>query len=91
MRRLVYGTSPTALQKGDEISTRKQRALGKPRIPDNETNKRVSIEYALAAARTFRESFASQQGVANNSRFRFIHLSGGGAERDQTKSLWFYA
>lgn len=79
---------PTAQQKGDEIS-QTQRALGKARIPDNETNKRVSIEYTLAAARTFRERVESQQGVANNARFRFIYLSGGGAERDQTKSLWF--
>lgn len=76
--------------KGDEILTRNERALGKARMPDNETNKRVSIEYTLAAARAFRESFASQQqGAANNAKFRFIYLSGGGAERDQTKALWF--
>lgn len=80
---------PYHATKEDEILTRKKRVLGKARVPDNDTNKRVSIEYTLAAARTYRESFASQQGLVNNAKFRFVYLSRGGAERDQTKSLWF--
>jgi hypothetical protein len=57
------------------------RALGKARMPNNETARIVSLDYTLAAVRVFQD--ICQQ------PFRFIYCSGGAAERDQTKSLWF--
>ena len=50
-------------------------------MPDNETTRRVSLDYTLTAVRVFQE-------ICQNP-FRFIYCSGGAAERDQTKPLWF--
>ncbi|OQD87520.1 hypothetical protein PENANT_c005G10105 [Penicillium antarcticum] len=55
--------------------------LGKARIPDNDTARRVSIDYTLTAARVFQDTCQKP--------FRFIYCSGAAAERDQTKPLWF--
>lgn len=57
------------------------RTLGKARMPDNETARRISLDYTLAAARAFDK--------ACSKPFRFIYCSGAGAERDPTKPLWF--
>ncbi|KAJ5594104.1 uncharacterized protein N7459_000312 [Penicillium hispanicum] len=56
-------------------------ALGKARIPDEETARRISIDYTLSAARLFQENCQKP--------FRFLYCSGAAAERDQTKPLWF--
>ena len=56
-------------------------------MPDNDTARRVSIEYTLAAARAFGQASAAENGVAK--KFRFVYLSGSGSERNQTKPLWF--
>ena len=56
-------------------------------MPDNEAAKKVIVDYTMAAARAF-----TQQTAANNDnvrKFCFVYLSGGAAERDQTKPLWF--
>ncbi|KAJ5762539.1 uncharacterized protein N7511_005921 [Penicillium nucicola] len=55
--------------------------LGKARMPDNDTARRVSLDYTLAAARVFEQTCQKP--------FRFIYCSGAAAERDQTKPLWF--
>ncbi|KAJ6000091.1 hypothetical protein N7481_000500 [Penicillium waksmanii] len=47
---------------------------------DGATARRVSIEYTMAAAEAFEETCQKP--------FRFIYVSGAGAEQDQTKSLW---
>ncbi|KAJ5083596.1 hypothetical protein N7456_013023 [Penicillium angulare] len=47
---------------------------------DGATARRVSIEYTMAAAKAFQESCRKP--------FRFIYVSGAGAEQDQAKSLW---
>ncbi|KAJ5811289.1 hypothetical protein N7474_007590 [Penicillium riverlandense] len=50
-------------------------------MPDNETARRVSVDYTLAAARVLQET-------AEN-KIRFVYCSGAGAERDHNKPLWF--
>ncbi|KAJ5102402.1 hypothetical protein NUU61_004624 [Penicillium alfredii] len=55
--------------------------LGKARMPDDETARRVSVEYTLAAARALQETA--------QKKIRFVYCSGGGAEKDQNKPLWF--
>lgn len=55
-------------------------------MPDNETSRKVSIDYTLAAAQAFEQSFSPT--TDGEKTFRFVYLSGAGAEKDQTKSLW---
>ncbi|KAJ5723995.1 hypothetical protein N7488_002030 [Penicillium malachiteum] len=52
------------------------------KVPKNDvaSTRRVSIEYTLTAARVFEE--------CGQKPFRFIYVSGAGAERDQEKPLW---
>lgn len=64
---------------------------------DEELNRRVSIDYTVAAAKAFQEAFgfsevnsdANMISPARNKPFRFVYVSGFLAERDQSKSLWF--
>jgi hypothetical protein len=56
-------------------------------MPDNDTNRKVSIEYTLAAAKAFDQGAIMENDKAK--KFRFVYLSGGAVERDQTKPLWF--
>ncbi|KAJ5648143.1 hypothetical protein N7490_004515 [Penicillium lividum] len=53
---------------------------GKVPRRDDGTAQRVNIEYTLTAARVFHE--------VCQKPFRFVYVSGAGAERDQSKSLW---
>lgn len=55
-------------------------------MPDNETNRRVSVDYTLAAAEAFEQNFSPH--ADNKNKFRFVYLSGAGAEKDQGKPLW---
>ena len=48
-------------------------------MPDNDTNRTVSVDYTLAAAKTF-----SQIPGNRAEKFRFIYCSGAAAERDQS-------
>ncbi|KAJ5182851.1 hypothetical protein N7492_000467 [Penicillium capsulatum] len=75
---LVYPASAREIIKGADACI---WTLGKARISDNETARRVSVDYTLAAAQMF-------QDVCPDS-FRFVYCSGAAAEKDQTKSLWF--
>ncbi|KAL7916748.1 hypothetical protein GGI35DRAFT_485892 [Trichoderma velutinum] len=61
-------------------------SLGKAWIPDNATTRRVCVDYPLAAARAFAQQHKASQA---ENKFRFVYLSGGAVERDQSKSLWF--
>ncbi|CRG83796.1 hypothetical protein PISL3812_01152 [Talaromyces islandicus] len=61
-------------------------ALGKARMPDNKTNRKVSVDYTLAAAQALEQN--SSPYADSNQKFRFVYLSGAGAEKDQGKSLW---
>lgn len=54
-------------------------------MPDDETARKVSIDYTLVAARAFAQNVSNQQ----DKKFRFVYVSGGMAERDQSKPLWF--
>lgn len=56
-------------------------------MPDNETGRMVSIDYTLAAAQAFEQNF-SPSTDDGGKKFRFVYLSGAGAEKDQEKSLW---
>lgn len=57
-------------------------------MPDNETARRVCIDYTIAAAKALTPPPTSEGG-GTSQRLRFVYLSGGAAERDQKKSLWF--
>lgn len=56
-------------------------------MPDDETARKVSIDYTMAAAKAFSENIPSSNEM--KTKFRFIYVSGALAERDQTKRLWF--
>ncbi|KAL3418193.1 hypothetical protein PVAG01_09908 [Phlyctema vagabunda] len=50
----------------------------------------LEIEYPMAFADAALRTFAQhERSDAENKRFRYVHLSGKYAERDQEKSLWF--
>ena len=75
-----YEHSHQSLASPSPVLTKPRRTLGKARMPDNDTARRVSLDYTLTAARVVQETCQKP--------FRFIYCSGAGAERDQTKSLW---
>jgi hypothetical protein len=55
---------------------------------DLEAAKTVNIDYPLTAARTFTSQVAKE--VDGKTRpFRYVYLSGGLAEQDQNRSLWW--
>ncbi|KAL8731529.1 MAG: hypothetical protein Q9166_003375 [cf. Caloplaca sp. 2 TL-2023] len=60
-------------------------------MPDNATARKVCLEYTMAAAKEFTSTcIATAAAAAGKSQiFRFVYLSGGAAERDQTKASWF--
>lgn len=65
-------------------------AMGSPahKNPDLEASRKIEINYTLAAAIALTQSCASalkEQGKT----FRFVYLSGMGANRDTSKNLWF--
>ncbi|BCR93035.1 uncharacterized protein AKAW2_10081S [Aspergillus luchuensis] len=62
-------------------------AIGVNRTRDTETARRINVEYTMAAMRTFGTHLSfSVEGGGN--KFRFVYLSGGMSERDQSRSLW---
>ncbi|KAI4099053.1 MAG: hypothetical protein L6R37_006158 [Teloschistes peruensis] len=63
--------------------------LGVARSLSPEDNRRINLDYTLAAAETFARVLGSKM---EGRKFRFVYLSGMMTERDQTKkSLWFMA
>ncbi|KAL4971680.1 hypothetical protein BDW66DRAFT_145653 [Aspergillus desertorum] len=65
------------------------------RASDEQAFRRVTLEYTSQAAKAFNNAFtASNEGGKEASagpKFRFVYVSGGMAERDQSKPLWFNA
>ncbi|KAI4278463.1 MAG: hypothetical protein L6R38_005246 [Xanthoria sp. 2 TBL-2021] len=62
--------------------------LGKARVPDNDTARKICLEYTMAAVKKISDIGATAR-RATKQKFRFVYLSGGAAERDQSKPLWF--
>lgn len=58
-----------------------------PQFPDVETARMVSVDYTLAAAKTFLTELAPQ--LSPGQKFRFVFCSGKYAEWDDTKHLSF--
>ncbi|OJJ68415.1 hypothetical protein ASPBRDRAFT_133507 [Aspergillus brasiliensis CBS 101740] len=66
-------------------------AIGVNRTKDTETARKVNIEYTMAAMEafgTYLSSSSSVEGGEGKKKFRFVYLSGGMSERDQSRSLW---
>jgi hypothetical protein len=65
------------------------------RASDEQAFRRVTLEYTSQAAKAFNNAFtASNEGgqeASSGPKFRFVYVSGGMAERDQSKPLWFNA
>ncbi|GIJ90179.1 hypothetical protein Asppvi_009131 [Aspergillus pseudoviridinutans] len=65
------------------------------RASDEQALRRVTLEYTSQAAKAFNNAFTASneagQEASAGSKFRFVYFSGGLAERDQSKPLWFYA
>ena len=55
-------------------------------MPDNDTARKVCLDYTIAAAKAIG---GTCRPADEGRKFRFVYLSGGAAERDQTKQLWF--
>lgn len=53
----------------------------------NDDARRVNVEYVDAAAKAFQRACAAKKD--EGKKFRFVYVSGGLAERDQGKQLWF--
>ncbi|KAF7590000.1 hypothetical protein BBP40_003444 [Aspergillus hancockii] len=56
-------------------------------MSDMQMSRKLHIDYTLAAVEAFDQVLASRAGKLG--KFRFVYCSGGAAERDQTKPLWF--
>jgi hypothetical protein len=55
---------------------------------NNESSRRVSVDYLAAAAAPFQHASSRASGTPGN-RFRFVNISGAGVERDQGRRLFF--
>lgn len=66
-------------------------------MPNNEQAREVCVDYTMVAVKalTAMHNHAATPSGPNppatiqKKRLRFVYLSGGAAERDQTKPLWF--
>ncbi|RAH54654.1 NAD(P)-binding protein [Aspergillus piperis CBS 112811] len=61
--------------------------IGVNRTRDTETARRINVEYTMAAMRAFGTHLPSWV-EGGGKKFRFVYLSGGMSERDQSRSLW---
>jgi uncharacterized protein YbjT (DUF2867 family) len=65
------------------------------RASDGQAFRRVTLGYTSQAAKAFNDAFTasndSGQEASAGPKFRFVYFSGGMAERDQSKPLWFNA
>ncbi|KAL8950577.1 MAG: hypothetical protein Q9222_003386 [Ikaeria aurantiellina] len=68
-------------------------SLGVARSLSPEANRKVNLEYTLAAARAFtnlwKEPEQPKAGEGSKGNFRFVYLSGMFTERDRERTLWF--
>ncbi|EHA20991.1 hypothetical protein ASPNIDRAFT_194525 [Aspergillus niger ATCC 1015] len=62
-------------------------AIGINRTRDTETARKINVEYTMAAMRAFGTHLPSLA-EGDGKKFRFVYLSGGMSERDQSRSLW---
>ncbi|KAI4246133.1 MAG: hypothetical protein L6R40_002085 [Gallowayella cf. fulva] len=60
-------------------------SLGVARSLSAEANRRINLDYTIAAARAFVEAKVAGEG----NKLRFVYLSGMLTERDQERKLWF--
>ena len=65
----------------------RNRAIGINRTRDTETARKIN-EYTMAAMRAFGTHLPSLLEGGGKKKFRFVYLSGGMSERDQSRSLW---
>lgn len=65
----------------------RNRAIGINRTRDTETARKINVEYTMAAMRAFGTHLSSLV-EGRGKKFRFVYLSGGMSERDQSRSLW---
>jgi nucleoside-diphosphate-sugar epimerase len=65
------------------------------RASDEQAFRQVTLDYASQAAKAFNNAFTASnkagQEASASPKFRFVYVSGGMAERDQSKPLWFNA
>lgn len=68
-------------------------ALGTVAPSDPERNRRINMDFTLAAARGFAASLAKSPGVGHQGKraFRFVYMSGMYTEKDQERRLWIVA
>nr|POE56525.1 hypothetical protein CFP56_33497 [Quercus suber] len=73
-------------------------ALGRPRVADYKSiddARRVGVHYTVTAAETFSKFLATglhpDRAPKQKFPFRFIYISGYGAEQDQFRTLWMYS
>lgn len=64
-------------------------ALGDNDYSKPEINRRINLDYTLAAANAFANSLAPRMKSTESRKFRFIYCSGFLTRRDQEKRLWF--
>ena len=57
-------------------------------IADMETQRKVNLEYTLAAAEAFAKGIAPKTQERSGKKFHFVYTSGIMAERDQQRNLW---
>ena len=63
-------------------------AIGINRTRDTETARKINVEYTMAAMRAFGTHLSFLVEGGGKKKFRFVYLSGGMSERDQSRSLW---
>ncbi|KAI2906882.1 hypothetical protein CBS147371_10994 [Aspergillus niger] len=63
-------------------------AIGINRTRDTETARKINVEYTMTAMRAFGTHLSSLVEGGGKKKFRFVYLSGGMSERDQSRSLW---
>lgn len=66
----------------------RNRAIGINRTRDTETARKINVEYTMTAMRAFGTHLSSLVEGGGKKKFRFVYLSGGMSERDQSRSLW---
>ena len=62
-------------------------SLGVARSLSAEQNRKINLNYTLAAAKAFTEILAPS--LEDGKKFRFVYLSGMMTERDPKRNLWF--
>ena len=64
------------------------RSLGIATPKSSDGNRRINLDYTLAAAKGFQKALAPRL-ADQGKKFRFVYCSGMMTERDQERKLWF--